>query len=137
MTEIGDNAFNGCKNLSASKLSSTVSKIGAHAFDHCTNMSSLTLKSATPPAISIFSPETMMDGFLLKVPDSKVDNDNIYKSYLEQLTNTFGNKDKVYKILDSVSDNAKDRNIPEAEQEKDCIKINSEDNSKNNEEINK
>lgn len=131
LREIGNNAFNGCKNLAASELSSTVSKIGAHAFDHCTNMKSLTFKSTTPPEIGIFSPDTMMNGFLLKVPDSMDENDKVYKAYLEQLTNTFGSKDPVYPILDSVSDGAKDRNTTKATEEED--KTNTESDSQNNE----
>lgn len=119
LEEIGDYAFKDCTNLSASKLSSTVLKIGVHAFDGCTNMSSLTLCGATPPIIGLFSPETMADGFLLKVPDSKESDDKIYKAYFEQLKNTFGSEDKIYPMLDSISDGAMERNTPAKTQEGD------------------
>lgn len=106
---IGEHAFKDCKNLANSSLSSTVTAIGAHAFDGCSNMKVLTFKGTTPPNIGVFLPETMADGFLFKVPDSKESGDNIYKAYFEQLNKVFENEDLIYSILDSISDGAKDR----------------------------
>lgn len=136
LKEIGDNAFKGCKTLLDTKLSATVTAVGSHAFDGCTNMKSLTFKGTTPPQIGAFSPETMADGFLLKVPDSKEQDDKVYKDYFERLKDALGSSDKVYPILDSVSDGAKDRNTPQVTEETETD-LNTEDNSQNNEEINK
>lgn len=130
LEEIGDLAFKDCKTLSASTLSATVNTIGNHAFDGCTNMNSLTLKGTIPPVINEFSLDSMMEGFMFKVPDSKESDDDVYKAYFEQLKEALGNEAKVYPILDSISDGAKDRNIPKEE-----VTAN-ENESQNNEETN-
>lgn len=132
LEEIGDHAFRGCTILTDSALSATVCKIGTHAFDGCTKMRSLTFRGTTPPMIGVFSPETMMEDFVLKVPDSQSADDAVYKAYFEKLKEAFGSEDKVYPILDSVSDGAKDRNTPvKAEEVEDITK---EDKSGNNNE---
>lgn len=115
LEEIGDNAFKDCQKLAASTLSAKVEKIGKFAFDGCINMDSLTLKATTPPVFGEFSPDSMKEGFILKVPDSKESNDNVYKAYFEELKKALGMEEKVYRILDSISDGAKDRNTSNEE----------------------
>lgn len=135
LKEIGNHAFRGCTSLTASVLSSTINKIGSHAFDECTKMSSLTFNGTTPPEIGTFSPETMMKGFLFKVPDSQSSDDAVYKAYFEKLKEALSSEENVYPILDSVSDGAKDRNTPaKAEEAEDTTKEDKSEN--NNEEIN-
>lgn len=112
LEEIGDYAFENCTTLSDSSLSSTISRIGAHAFAGCSAMGSLTFDGTQPPAFGIFLPETMSEDFMIKVPDSKDEDDVVYKAYFKQLKLALSSDDIVYKILDSVSDEAKDRNAP-------------------------
>ena len=48
---IGDYAFNKCKNLQKVTIAESVTNIGELAFDNCSNVSLFTFKSATPPTI--------------------------------------------------------------------------------------
>lgn len=138
LEEIGDSAFKGCTNLGPSVLSSTIYKIGSYAFDGCSNLSTLTFKGTKAPSIGVFSPESMGDGFMIKVPDSKESDDAVYKAYFEQLKSALGTEDKVYKILDSISDGAKGRNTPSVSKEETESESTQteEDKSANNEETN-
>lgn len=138
LEEIGDSAFKGCTKLGPSVLSSTIHKIGSYTFDGCSNLSTLTFKGTKAPSIGVFSPEDMADGFMIKVPDSKESDDAVYKAYFEQLKSALGTEDKVYKILDSISDGAKDRNTPSVSKEETESESTQteEDKSANNEETN-
>lgn len=42
-TDIGDNAFSGCKNLAVITMPSSLTSIGRYAFANCTNLSSITI----------------------------------------------------------------------------------------------
>lgn len=112
LEEIGDYAFENCTTLADSALSSTITKIGAHAFDGCSAIGTLTFNGTQPPTFGTFLPETMSEDFMIKVPDSKDEDDVVYKAYYKQLKLALSSDDIVYKILDSVSDEAKDRNAP-------------------------
>jgi len=127
LENIGANAFKGCTNMSYVDLSATVTEIGAGAFDGCTGMGKLTLRtlfSAEDPgklAITIgavdLSTLTVTEdgtgGFLIRVPDSKASGDNVYLAYLDLFKNMFG-EEQALKLLDSISDGAKERHNPAA-----------------------
>jgi hypothetical protein len=108
LEEIGDNAFKGCTSLTDITLSETVTKIGAGAFDGCTNITNLQLASQTPPQFGQIQIDTMAESFMLKVPDSEADGDAIYLAYREALSQILG-QEMTYRILDSVTDGAKER----------------------------
>lgn len=118
LESIADGAFAGCENLASSELSVTVKKIGDHAFDGCIGMATLTLHAVTPPEIGTITFSSLKDGFGIRVPDSKDDQDSIYLAYLEYLTKQIG-KEKALEILDSISDGAKERYLKEMESESD------------------
>lgn len=108
LEEIGDGAFAGCTSLGDSELSQTVTKIGEGAFDSCKSMNILTLNGTVPIQIGAFRLETMADGFRLLVPDSQAENDSVYLGYFELLKKVM-KEDEVYRMLDSLTDGAKDR----------------------------
>ncbi len=108
LEEIGDGAFAGCTSLGDSVLSQTVTKIGEGAFDSCRSMNTLTLNGTTPVRIGAFRLATMADGFRLLVPDSQEENDPVYLGYFELLKKVMKEED-VYRMLDSLTDGAKDR----------------------------
>lgn len=134
LEEIDDQAFKGCSSLGASTLSAAIRTLGCHVFDGCTKMDSLTFQGSKAPSIGAFSPDTMADNFLIKVPDSKESEDSVYKEYLETLKSVLGSEEKAYNILDSISDGAKDRNTPAKAEEVSDTK--NEDNSDNDKETN-
>ena len=109
LEEIGADAFKGCISLPNSELSGTVRKIGAGAFDGCTAMKILTLGSEQPPQIDGFTLTAMAEEFEIHVPDSEAEADRIYKAYYERLSQIL-DETEVQRILDSVSDGAKERN---------------------------
>lgn len=108
LEEIGDGAFAGCTSLGDSELSQTVTKIGDGAFDSCKAMNTLTLNGTAPIRIGAFRLKTMADGFRLLVPDSQTENDAVYLGYFELLKKVMKEED-VYRMLDSLTDGAKDR----------------------------
>ena len=116
LEEVGDSAFYGCATLADSVLSAKMTRIGAAAFEGCSSLHALWIQTEIPPAFGTFSGENMAEDFCIRVPDSEADGDSIYKSYLEQLTEAVG-KEYAYQILDSFSDNAKDRQPENASEE--------------------
>ena len=108
LEEIGDGAFAGCTSLGDSVLSQTVTKIGDGAFDSCKAMNTLTLNGTVPEKIGVFRLMTMADGFRLLVPDSQAENDSVYLGYFELLKKVMKEED-IYRMLDSLTDGAKDR----------------------------
>lgn len=108
LEEIGDRAFAGCTTLSYATLASTLKSIGAEAFDGCTSLGKLTIQAENPPTFGVFHPDTMGEEFAIRVPDSKEEEDVVYLSYLETLTEVLGRKE-AFRLLDSESDGAKER----------------------------
>lgn len=118
LEEIGDRAFYGCATMADTMLNKeetenivmagTLNRIGASAFAGCTSFHTLWLQSVTPPAFGAFSTVDLAEDFLIRVPDSQEQEDYIYKAYLECLTQLLG-KEEAYRILDSFSDGAKER----------------------------
>ena len=106
---IGDNAFKGCAGLTEVKLSGTVTEIGNNAFDGCSSLISLTLGSLAPPSIGRIDLGSLSSEFVILVPDSLDTGDSVYKDYLAVLSGTLG-EENAGRILDSVTDGAKDRN---------------------------
>lgn len=113
LEEIGADAFAGDASLGNFALSGTVRSIGDGAFDGCSSTTMLVLNSAEPPAFGAMALDTMPEAFQIFVPDSESDGDLIYLAYREALMAHL-DKDSAYRILDSVSDGAKERNpLPE------------------------
>ena len=108
LEEIGEGAFNGCSTLTDSSLSATITSVGAGAFSGCTGINNLVINATKPPALGGIALDTMSENFNILVPNSEADGDSVYKAYLKTLTDLLGEKDAL-RILDSVSDGARDR----------------------------
>lgn len=116
LESIGNRAFNGCESLSDSVLGTSITSIGSNAFDGCASMHTLTINAEQVPAFGEVSLAAMPDDFCIRVPDSQASEDSIYKAYLEVLKSVFG-EENALRILDSVSDGARERYISEKEKE--------------------
>lgn len=113
LEEIGAGAFAGDASLGNFALSGTVRFLGDGAFDGCSSTTMLVLQSVEPPVFGTMALDTMPEVFQIYVPDSESDGDSIYLAYREALM-THLDKDSAYRILDSASDGAKERNpLPE------------------------
>ena len=108
LESIGERAFNDCANLADSTLGTAITAIGSSAFDGCTSMHKLTINAVQPPTFGSISLTTMPEDFEIRVPDSQASEDSIYKAYLESLKGVLEEEDAL-RILDSISDGAKDR----------------------------
>ena len=108
LEEIGEGAFNGCSTLTDSSLSATITSVGAGAFSGCTGINNLVINATKPPTLGGIALDTMSENFNILVPNSEADGDSVYKAYLKTLTDLLGEKDAL-RILDSVSDGARDR----------------------------
>ncbi len=51
VSSIGDNAFQGCSNLTDVSIPQTVTEIGDNAFDGCSNLTGVTMQGTEPPAL--------------------------------------------------------------------------------------
>lgn len=132
LESVGDRAFNGCVSLADSTLGVAMSSIGNDAFGGCTSMHTLTIKAEQPPAFGSLSLALMPDDFGIRVPDSQASEDSVYKAYLEVLKSIVGEEDAL-RILDSVSDGAKDRYAAELENEAQKASETEEDSQKSDE----
>lgn len=110
LEEIGDRAFYGCSKMADSVLSAKMTKIGMAAFEGCSALHTLWIQAETPPVFGSFSIDNMASDFLIRVPDSQEQDDSIYRAYLEKIMEVLGKED-VYRILDSFSDGAKERQV--------------------------
>lgn len=129
LESIGDRAFNGCESLSDSVLGTSITSIGSNAFDGCASMHTLTINAEQVPAFGEVSLAAMPDDFCIRVPDSQASEDSIYKAYLEVLKSVFG-EENALRILDSVSDGARERYISEKEKEAQKVSGTEEKNQK-------
>lgn len=116
LESIGDRAFSGCVSLGDSTLGESVQSIGNNAFDGCVSMHTLTIKAVQTPVFGTMDLISMSDDFGIRVPDSQSSEDSVYKAYLEVLKSILGEEDAL-RILDSVSDGAKDRYAEELAKE--------------------
>ena len=108
LKEIGDNAFRNCKRLTYLMPPTSVTSIGNHAFDGCSNAAYLYLRTANPPKFGSMDLTTMRNPFYIFVPDSKDQNDYIYRNYYKVLVDILG-KDDIKEVLQSASDGASER----------------------------
>ena len=92
-------------------LSASVNKIGAGAFDGLSCAKQIVFQSGNVPEIGMIALDTLSGDLCIRVPDSQSDGDRIYKAYLSVFAGMFG-QSRAYEILDSVSDGAKERNVP-------------------------
>lgn len=116
LESIGDRAFSGCVSLADSTLGTAITSIGNSAFDGCTGMHTLTVNAVQPPSFGSILLTTLPEDFGIRVPDSQASEDSIYKAYLETLKGVLG-ENEALRILDSVSDGAKDRYAEELAKE--------------------
>lgn len=108
LKEIGDNAFRNCKSLTYLMPSTSVTSIGNHVFDGCSNAAYLYLRSVNPPQFGAMDLTTMRSPFYIFVPDSKDQNDYIYRNYYKALLDVL-EKDEIKEVLQSASDGASER----------------------------